>query len=68
MTVASGGASGAYLENACDDAESLASAYAQVLDATGSERLELDVERGSPPGRSSTRSPGCTPSAAPRSP
>jgi chitinase len=45
VTVASGGASGDYLENACGDAEALAAAYGQALDATGSERLDVDVER-----------------------
>ena len=48
VTVASGGASGDYLENACTDAESLAAAYAEVLDATGSEHLEVDVEQQIP--------------------
>ena len=50
VTVASGGASGDYLENACTDAESLAAAYAEVLDATGSEHLEVDVEQQIPTG------------------
>src|SRR5215218_10230389 len=50
VTVASGGASGDYLENACGDAESLASAYAQVLDSTGSGHLEVDVEQATPTG------------------
>src|SRR5690242_7047440 len=48
VTVASGGASGAYLENACRDGESLAAAYARVLDATGSDHLEVDVEQAIP--------------------
>ena len=48
VIVASGGASGGYLENACSDAESLADAYAQVLDATGSDHLEVDVEQPIP--------------------
>ena len=48
VTVASGGASGDYLESACTDAESLAAAYAEVLDATGSEHLEVDVEQQIP--------------------
>jgi chitinase len=48
VTVASGGASGDYLENACADAGSLAAAYAQVLDATGSEHLDVDVEQSVP--------------------
>jgi len=48
VIVASGGASGGYLENACSDAGSLADAYAQVLDATGSDHLEVDVEQPIP--------------------
>ena len=60
VTVASGGASGDYLENACTDAESLAAAYAQVLDATGSEHLDVDVEQQFPPARCSTRWCGCS--------
>ena len=48
MTVASGGADGSYLENACPDAESLAVAYGKVLDATGARRLEIDIEQDVP--------------------
>ena len=48
VTVASGGASGEYLENACSDADSLAAAYARVLDANGSDHLEVDVEQAIP--------------------
>lgn len=48
VTVASGGASGDYLENACDDPASLAGAYREVLDATGSNHLEIDVEQDFP--------------------
>ena len=48
VTVASGGASGDYLENACSDAESLAASYSRVLDATGSDHLEIDVEQAIP--------------------
>jgi chitinase len=46
--VASGGADGSYLENACPDAESLAVAYGTVLDATGARRLEIDIEQDVP--------------------
>jgi chitinase len=48
VTVASGGADGHYLENACGDAESLAAAYAEVLDATGSRHLDIDIEQDVP--------------------
>lgn len=45
VAVASGGASGSYLENACGDATSLAAVYGRVLDVTGSSRLDVDVEQ-----------------------
>jgi chitinase len=45
VAVSSGGASGDFLENACDDAASLADAYGAVLDATGSNHLDVDVEQ-----------------------
>lgn len=45
ITVATGGASGDYLENACSDAGSLASAYGSLLDVTGSTHLDVDVEQ-----------------------
>jgi chitinase len=48
VAVASGGADGSYLENACPDAESLAAAYGTVLDATGARRLEVDIEQDVP--------------------
>jgi chitinase len=48
VTVASGGADGGYLENACADAESLAVAYGTVLDATGSHSLQVDIEQDVP--------------------
>jgi chitinase len=48
VVVASGGADGNYLENACPDADSLAAAYADVLDATHSRRLEVDIEQDVP--------------------
>ena len=48
VVVASGGADGSYLENACPDAESLAVAYGTVLDATGARRLEIDIEQDVP--------------------
>jgi len=48
VTVASGGADGPYLENACPDAESLAGAYATALDAVGATALAVDVEQEIP--------------------
>ncbi|GAB2972206.1 carbohydrate-binding protein CenC [Amycolatopsis acidiphila] len=44
VTLASGGATGTYLENACSTAAELAGAYRQALQTTGADRLELDVE------------------------
>ncbi len=44
ITVATGGARGPYLENSCDTADELAAAYGAVLDATGAERLDVDIE------------------------
>lgn len=45
VSVASGGAVGSYLENACSDAAGLASAYSAALDAVGTDRLDVDVEQ-----------------------
>ncbi|HEX5406377.1 MAG TPA: carbohydrate-binding protein CenC [Pseudonocardiaceae bacterium] len=45
VSVASGGALGAYLENTCTDATSLAAAYSTALDAVGSDRLDVDIEQ-----------------------
>ncbi len=44
VTVATGGADGTYLEKACGDAADLAGAYTKVLDATGTNLLDIDVE------------------------
>jgi chitinase len=44
ITVATGGATGTYLENTCTTAPALAAAYRAVLTATGADRLEVDVE------------------------
>ena len=44
ITVATGGATGTYLENTCTTAPELAAAYRAVLAATGADRLEVDVE------------------------
>jgi chitinase len=48
ITVATGGANGPYLENACTDADALAGAYRAALDAVGSNRLDVDVEADVP--------------------
>jgi chitinase len=48
ITVATGGANGPYLENACADADALAGAYGAALDAVGSNRLDVDVEADVP--------------------
>ncbi|WP_328466607.1 glycosyl hydrolase [Actinoplanes sp. NBC_00393] len=44
VIVATGGATGTYLESVCS-AEELAIAYAEVLDATGSNHLDVDIEQ-----------------------
>ncbi|MEU6641842.1 carbohydrate-binding protein CenC [Saccharomonospora sp. NPDC046836] len=44
VTVATGGASGTYLENTCGSAAELAAAYRTALSATGADRLDLDIE------------------------
>jgi chitinase len=41
-----GGAEGAYLENACGDATSLANAIGGFVDATGITDLDFDIEQG----------------------
>jgi chitinase len=46
VSVATGGAQGRYLENACATAADLAGAYGKLLDATGSTHLDVDVETG----------------------
>ncbi|MCE3551918.1 carbohydrate-binding protein CenC [Pseudonocardia sp. RS11V-5] len=48
VAVATGGASGTYLESACPDAPSLARAYGEALDAVGSTALVVDVEEDVP--------------------
>jgi chitinase len=50
ITVATGGANGPYLENACADADALAGAYRAALDAVGSNRLDVDIEADVPVG------------------
>ena len=44
ITVATGGAEGTYLENACATAADLAGAYAKILDVTGTNLLDVDIE------------------------
>ncbi|MFR9806251.1 carbohydrate-binding protein CenC [Pseudonocardia sp. RS010] len=46
VTVATGGATGTYLENACPTAETLAGAYRTALTSVGATRLDVDVETG----------------------
>ncbi|MFC4004948.1 carbohydrate-binding protein CenC [Prauserella oleivorans] len=48
VTVASGGASGTYLENTCATAGELADAYVRALDRTGADWLDVDIETGIP--------------------
>lgn len=50
VIVATGGASGPYLENACSSADDLAAAYRKALDAVGSNHLDVDVEDEIPVG------------------
>ena len=35
---------GDYLETACEDADSLARAYARALDSVGTDHLDVDIE------------------------
>jgi chitinase len=44
ITVATGGAEGTYIENACATSTDLAGAYMKILDATGTNFLDVDVE------------------------
>lgn len=44
LTVASGGAHGQYLEQACASAGELAEAYGEALDSVGATRLDIDIE------------------------
>jgi chitinase len=46
VSVATGGAVGTYLENACGSAADLAGAYGKLLDATGTNLIDIDVETG----------------------
>jgi len=46
VSVATGGAVGDYLENACAGAADLAGAYERLLDATGTNLLDVDIETG----------------------
>ena len=45
VTIATGGAEGAYVENTCGSAADLAAAYTKVLDATGTNLLDIDIEQ-----------------------
>lgn len=44
VTVATGGADGTYVENACGSSADLARAYTKILDATGTNLLDVDIE------------------------
>ncbi len=44
VTIATGGADGTYIENACPSAADLAAAYTKILDATGTNLLDIDIE------------------------
>lgn len=46
VSAATGGAAGTYLENACGSAADLAGAYEKLLDATGTNLLDVDIETG----------------------
>jgi chitinase len=46
VSAATGGAVGNYLENACGSAADLAGAYEKLLDATGTNLLDVDIETG----------------------
>ncbi|GLZ35429.1 chitinase [Lentzea sp. NBRC 105346] len=48
VIVATGGAMGPYLENVCGTSDALYNAYAAVLDAVGSNSLDVDVEASIP--------------------
>ncbi|GAA2610991.1 hypothetical protein Adu01nite_22530 [Paractinoplanes durhamensis] len=45
VIVATGGATGTYLETACGTSAALATAYAKALDVAGSNHLDVDIER-----------------------
>jgi hypothetical protein len=44
VTVATGGAVGSYIENACGTPAELAGAYGKLLDTMGTNRLDVDIE------------------------
>lgn len=46
VSAATGGQTGRYLENACRSAAALADAYAKLLDAVGTNLLDVDIETG----------------------
>jgi chitinase len=46
VSAATGGAVGNYLENACATSGDLAGAYTKLLDATGTNLLDVDIETG----------------------
>ena len=46
VSVATGGAVGSYLENACGSPADLAGAYEKLLDAAGTNLLDVDIETG----------------------
>ncbi|KOX12704.1 carbohydrate-binding protein [Saccharothrix sp. NRRL B-16348] len=48
VIVATGGAAGPYLEHTCSTADALLAAYKKVLDAVGSNHLDVDVEAAIP--------------------
>jgi chitinase len=48
VVIASGGAMGPYLEHTCGSAEELFNAYTAILDATGANHLDIDVEASIP--------------------
>ncbi|WP_367136131.1 cellulose binding domain-containing protein [Saccharothrix sp. HUAS TT1] len=48
VIVATGGAAGPYLEYSCSTADALLAAYKKVLDAVGSNHLDVDVEASIP--------------------
>ncbi|WP_189053183.1 chitinase [Longimycelium tulufanense] len=48
VVIATGGALGPYLENVCGSSAALAEAYRKILDATGSNHLDVDVEAAIP--------------------
>ncbi len=46
VSAATGGAVGSYLENVCGSATDLAGAYQKLLDGTGTNLLDVDIETG----------------------